>query len=79
MVPMAVAPLSKSNRSSNGSIFLQLKVLGFEDANGNAIEATLVTPEPRTLGIVGVVLLLGVCERRHYGLLSRRDVNHRRF
>jgi hypothetical protein len=43
----------------SGSIFVQLTVDGFQDANGNPITATLL-PEPGTLGTFGLALLVGV-------------------
>lgn len=38
--------------------FVQLTVDGFQDANGNPITATLVTPEPGTSGTVGLALFM---------------------
>jgi hypothetical protein len=51
----------------DGSVFVQLTVTGFQDANGNPITATLL-PEPGTLGTFGLALLVGVGTRR---ILSR--------
>ena len=45
---------------NSGGIFVQLTVNGFQDANGNPIAATLLTPEPTTLGMFGLSLLVGV-------------------
>ena len=52
-------------------IFVQLTVDGFQDANGNPIAATLLTPEPGTLGTFVLALLLGVGvrgKRKLFGL-----------
>jgi hypothetical protein len=46
-----------------GGIDVSLTVNGFLDANGNPIEATLL-PEPGTLGMFGVPLLMAVGIRR---------------
>lgn len=50
---------------SSSLISVQLTVLGFQDANGNPIAATLV-PEPGTLGTFGMGLLVsaGILQRR---------------
>ena len=44
----------------DASFFVQLTVDGFQDADGNAITATLLLPEPGTLGTFGLVFLLGM-------------------
>jgi hypothetical protein len=41
-----------------GILSTSLTVDGFEDTNGNAVDATLV-PEPATLGTFGSALLIG--------------------
>jgi hypothetical protein len=46
----------------SGDIFVQLTVNGFQDANGNPITATLL-PEPGTLGMFALALLVGVWMR----------------
>ena len=54
-----------------GAIFVQLTVDGFQDANGNPIAATLLTPEPGTLGTFVLALVLGVGvrgKRKLFGL-----------
>jgi hypothetical protein len=43
----------------NISLFVQLTVNGFQDANGNPITATLL-PEPGTLGMLGLGMLVVV-------------------
>jgi hypothetical protein len=58
-----------------GSLFIQLTVNGFQDANGNAIAATLV-PEPSTLAMLGLALLLGA--ERLFGF-HRLRASKRRF
>jgi len=44
----------------SGSISVKLTVNGFQDANGNPITATLLTPEPGTLGLFGLAWLIGM-------------------
>jgi hypothetical protein len=60
---------SGSEGDNDTSIFVQLKVDGFEDANGNPITATLL-PEPGTLGTFALALLAGVI-----GLRAKRKPN----
>jgi hypothetical protein len=52
-----------SEVDDSGSIFVQLTVNGFQDANGNPITATLL-PEPGTLGTFALALLAGVVGMR---------------
>jgi hypothetical protein len=47
----------------DGSVFVQLTVNGFQDANGNPITATLL-PEPGAFGTFWLALLVGVGIRR---------------
>ena len=54
-----------SEVDDSGSIFVQLTVNGFLDANGNPITATL-QPEPGTLGMFTLALLVGVGMRRRW-------------
>jgi hypothetical protein len=49
---------SQPPADSSSSIFVQLTVDGFQDANGNPITATLL-PEPGTLGTFALALLVG--------------------
>jgi hypothetical protein len=44
----------------SSSFFVQLTVDGFLDSNGHPIPATLLTPEPGTLGTFALAVLLGV-------------------
>ena len=50
---------SGSEGDNSGSMFVQLTVNGFQDANGNPITATLL-PEPGTLGTFALALLVGI-------------------
>jgi hypothetical protein len=54
---------SVSEVDDSGSIFVQLTVNGFLDANGNPIAATLL-PKPGTLGTFTLALLVGVGMKR---------------
>lgn len=47
----------------NGGIFLQLQVLGFRDANGDPIDATL-TPEPGTTWLAGLPVIALLAYKR---------------
>ena len=44
-------------------ITVQLTVNGFQDANGNPIAATLVTPEPGTWAMFGLAFLVGAVRK----------------
>jgi hypothetical protein len=61
-----------------GGLTIQLTVNGFQDANGNPIAATLVTPEPGTWATFGLAFLVGVVKKRNKRLRVRESGDRRR-